>query len=104
MASKDFDIEQLADYLHLTVGQVTKMATRGKIPSRRVNGELRFSEAEIHHWLEEQIGVVDADELERMERVLQKNVDVNSDDRAMLSILCPHMRCLYRSTFEPETR
>jgi PTS system nitrogen regulatory IIA component len=84
MASKDFDIEQLADYLHLTVGQVTKMATRGKIPSRRVNGELKFSEAEIHHWLEEQIGVSDADELERMERVLQKNVDVNSDDRAML--------------------
>lgn len=84
MASKDLDIEQLADYLHLTVGQVTKMAVRGKIPSRKVNGEWRFSESEIHHWLEDQIGVVDAEELERMERVLQRNIDLSSDDRAML--------------------
>ncbi len=84
MASKDLDIAQLADYLHLTIGQVTKMATRGKIPCRRVNGEWRFSESEIHHWLEDQIGVGDADELERMERVLQKNIDVMSDDRALL--------------------
>lgn len=84
MASKDFDLEQLADYLHLTVGQVSKMASRGKIPSRRVNGEWKFSESEIHHWLEEQIGVGDADELERMERVLQKNIDVMSDSRSLL--------------------
>jgi PTS system nitrogen regulatory IIA component len=84
MASKDLDIEQLADYLHLTVGQVSKMAVRGKIPSRKVNGEWRFSESEIHHWLEEQIGVSDPEELERMERVLQRNIDVSSDDRALL--------------------
>ncbi|MEQ1825793.1 MAG: PTS sugar transporter subunit IIA [Pirellula sp.] len=84
MSSKDLDIDQLAVYLHLTPAQVTKMAVRGKIPGRRVNGEWRFSESEIHHWLEDQIGVGDAQELERMERVLEKNVDVQSDDRAML--------------------
>jgi PTS system nitrogen regulatory IIA component len=85
MASKDLDIEQLANYLHLTITQVTKMAVRGKIPSRKVNGEWRFSESEIHHWLEDQIGVGDAEELERMEKVLQRNIDVTSDDRAMLA-------------------
>ena len=60
MASKDLDIDQLALYLHLTPTQVNKMAVRGKIPGRRVNGEWRFSESEIHHWLEDQIGVGDA--------------------------------------------
>ena len=85
MASKDLDIDQLALYLHLTPTQVNKMAVRGKIPGRRVNGEWRFSESEIHHWLEDQIGVGDAQELERMEKVLEKNIDVGSDDRAMLS-------------------
>lgn len=85
MSSKDFDIDQLAVYLHLNPAQVSKMAVRGKIPGRKVNGEWRFSESEIHHWLEEQIGVSDAQELERMEKVLEKNVDVATDDRALLS-------------------
>jgi len=84
MASKDLDIDQLAIYLHLTPTQVNKMAVRGKIPGRKVNGEWRFSESDIHHWFEDQIGVVDAQELQRMERVLERNIDVTSDDRSML--------------------
>jgi nitrogen PTS system EIIA component len=85
MASKDLDLEQLAQYLHINLSDVTKMAMRGKIPGRKVSGEWRFSESEIHHWLEMQIGVVDAQELQRMERVLERNIDVTADDRAMLS-------------------
>lgn len=85
MASKDFDIDQLAAYLHITPDQVAKMAVRGKLPARRVNGQWRFSESEIHHWLEEQIGIVQADELERFERILEKNLDTSIDDRTMLS-------------------
>lgn len=84
MASKDFDIDQLALYLHITPSQVSKMAVRGKIPGRKVNGDWRFSESEIHHWLEDQIGVGDAQDLERIEKVLEKNIDVSVDDRAML--------------------
>jgi PTS system nitrogen regulatory IIA component len=84
MASKDLDIDQLSLYLHITPAQVNKMAVRGKIPGRKVNGDWRFSESEIHHWLEEQIGLSDAQELERMEKVLEKNIDVSVDDRAML--------------------
>ncbi|MBM3966388.1 MAG: helix-turn-helix domain-containing protein [Planctomycetes bacterium] len=85
MASKDFDIDQLAAYLHVTPDQVMKMASRGKIPGRKVNGQWRFSESEIHHWLEDQIGVSDAEELEKVERILEKNWDTTIDDRTMLS-------------------
>jgi len=85
MASKDFDTDQLAAYLHITPDQVTKMAVRGKLPGRRVNGQWKFSESEIHHWLEEQIGIVQADELERFERILEKTIDTSVDDRTMLS-------------------
>ena len=84
MASKDFDIDQLAAYLHITPNQVTKMVTRGKLPGRRVNGQWRFSESEIHHWLEEQIGIVESDELQRFERILEKNFDTSIDERTML--------------------
>lgn len=85
MASKDLDIDQLALYLHITPAEVSKMAVRGKIPGRRVNNEWRFSESEIHHWLEDRIGVGDATELERVEKVLVRNIDITSDERAMLS-------------------
>jgi len=85
MASKDLDLDQLALYLHFTPSEVSKMAVRGKIPGRKVNGEWRFSESEIHHWLEERIGLGDAEELERVERVLVRNIDLASDERAMLA-------------------
>ena len=73
MASQDFDINELAAYMHLTPQQVSRMADRGKLPGRRVGGSWRFPRAEIHHWLEEQIGVSGEQELEKMESVLDRH-------------------------------
>lgn len=70
MANEDFDVSSLATYLHLTPDQVKKMADRGKIPGRRVGGVWRFSEAEIHQWFEERIGISDDIELTKVEKVL----------------------------------
>jgi len=72
MAPKDFNINSLAAYLHLTPAQVLRMAERRRLPGRRIAGEWRFSEAEIHHWLEERIGVSDEKELVRVEGVLDR--------------------------------
>lgn len=72
MASKDFDIDSLAVYLHTTPQKVLRMAERDKIPGRKIGGQWRFSEAEIHHWLEDQIGVSDDAELVEMEQVLAR--------------------------------
>ncbi len=63
----------MADYLHLTPDQVARMAMRGRIPARKVGGQWRFSQAEIHHWLEERIGASDSDaELSKVQRVLDR--------------------------------
>lgn len=72
MASKDFDIEQLASYLHLHAEQVAKLAERGKIPGRKVGGQWRFSESEIHHWLEEKIGVSDEQQLGEVQKWIDR--------------------------------
>jgi len=72
MASNDFDIDSLAAYLHLSPATVARMADRGRLPGRRIGGQWRFSQAEIHHWLEERIGVSDDEELERVETVLDR--------------------------------
>lgn len=68
----ELSLEELASYLHLTPAQVQKLASRDKIPGRKVGGEWRFNESEIHHWLEEQIGVADDQALEKVEHVLQQ--------------------------------
>ena len=69
---EDLDVARLAEYLHLTPDQVAKMAVRGKVPGRKVGGVWRFSEAEIHHWLEERIGVSDSEGLEKVQQVLDR--------------------------------
>lgn len=80
MAPKDFDIHSLATYLHLTPAQVRRMVDRGRLPGRQIGGEWRFSEAEIHHWLEERIGASeDDDELAHMENLLKTGASATTD-------------------------
>src|SRR5690606_32487281 len=69
---EDFDIEALARYLHLSAAQVQRMAERNQIPGRKIGGQWRFSQAEVHHWLEERIGASDESELVEMESVLDR--------------------------------
>lgn len=73
VANTDFDIEMLAAYLHLSPTQVERLVARGKIPGRKVGGVWRFSEAEIHHWMEERIGLANEEELITVEGALHRN-------------------------------
>lgn len=72
MPEEDFDLAGLADYLHLTVGQVARMAERGQVPGRRVAGQWRFARAGIHHWLENRIGALDQADLAQLEGTLER--------------------------------
>ena len=69
---EDFDVPTLAAYLHITQDQVLKLVKQDKLPNRKVGGELRFPEAEIHHWLEDRIGVSDEGQLVKVEAALQR--------------------------------
>lgn len=87
MANEDFDVASLATYLHLTPTQVERMAGRGKLPGRKIGGQWRFSQAEIHHWFEDRIGASDEEELVEVEKVLQaedKDVEPDEMDFALL--------------------
>ena len=77
MAQDDFDIDGLANYLHMMPANVVKLADRGKLPGRRVSGQWRFSRAEIHHWFEDRIGLSDGQELARMEGLLERVPDAD---------------------------
>ncbi|HEY1603308.1 MAG TPA: PTS sugar transporter subunit IIA [Pirellulales bacterium] len=89
MPDEDFDIESLANYLHLDAGQVAKLADRGKLPGRRVTGAWRFSAAEIHHWLEDRIGLSDAEELARVEVALDRSAATDEETSVSLAEMLP---------------
>jgi len=87
---EDFDVAALAAYLHITPDRVTKLASQGKLPGRRIAGSWRFSEAEVHHWLEERIGAGDENELQKVEAALHRS----GRDQTVWSIamMCPVAR------------
>jgi PTS system nitrogen regulatory IIA component len=72
MPNRDFDTETLARYLHISPAQVAKLADRGSVPGRRIGGQWRFSRGEIHHWLEERIGLADESYLEHVQHFLDR--------------------------------
>jgi len=85
----DFDIDSLAAYLHLTPQQVDRLANRGRLPGRRVAGKWKFAKAEIHHWLEEQIGLSGEDELVEVESVLQRSAGARREKEICLAKMLP---------------
>jgi PTS system nitrogen regulatory IIA component len=87
MAQEDFDIDRLAAYLHMMPAAVVKLAERGKLPGRRVGGEWRFSAAEIHHWLEDRIGLSDDEALVHMEGALYRAAQTAGDEIAISELL-----------------
>jgi PTS system nitrogen regulatory IIA component len=73
MSQQDFTVETLAAYLHLAPAQVARLAEREQLPARKVSGEWRFSSADIHHWLEARLGLMQDDKLEHVEKVLEQS-------------------------------
>jgi len=89
MADEDFDVESLARYLHLDPAQVAKLADREKLPGRRVQGQWRFAQAEIHHWLETRIGLSDDEELAQMETILRPTAEPADSPAPSIGELMP---------------
>jgi len=88
VADDDFDISSLAAHLHMLPAQISKLADRSKIPARRIGGQWRFSRAEIHHWLEDRIGLSNADELAKMESNLERT-DTSDLGEVSIAALLP---------------
>jgi PTS system nitrogen regulatory IIA component len=87
MAQEDFDIDRLAAYLHMMPAAVQKLAERGKLPGRRIGGDWRFSAAEIHHWLEDRIGLSDEEALVHMEGALDNASAVSDIEQVSIANL-----------------
>ena len=89
MAHEDFDIDSLAAYLHLNPQQVSRLADRGKLPGRKIAGHWRFARAEVHHWLEDRIGLSGEEELVEVEDVLERSAGAETREDVCIAELLP---------------
>ncbi len=89
MADDDFGIESLAAYLHVDPAQVLRLVDRGRLPGRKVAGQWRFSPAEVHHWLEERIGLSSDEELVQMEGVLRRAAGTPEESPLSIAEMLP---------------
>jgi len=88
MPPSHYDIPKLAKYLHLSEREVQKLAERGDLPGRKIQGVWVFSPEEIHHWWEQKIGLSDSRELETVEVALAKNA-IEEETPVLLANLIP---------------
>ena len=89
MQNEEYDLDRLASFLHIEKKQAEKLVSRGKIPGKRVNGEWRFSSIEIHHWLENRLGVLDEEELAKMEGAMARQATSLPEDSSLAGLLAP---------------
>jgi len=61
------DLAELASLLRRDQRELSKLASRGQLPGRKVGGQWRFAHAEIRHWLEGEMPGFDDDQLKNIE-------------------------------------
>jgi PTS system nitrogen regulatory IIA component len=89
MSSQDLDVNELAAFLQMTPSQVSKMADRGKLPGRRIAGQWRFAQADVHGWLEQRIAASSSDELLQVQEVVDRWSDRTSGAGELTELLHP---------------
>ena len=89
MVDDDFGIESLADYLHVDPCASGEAGGARQIAGRKVASQWRFSQAEIHHWLEERIGLSSDEELVHMEGALRRAAGHEAEPAQSIADLLP---------------
>lgn len=86
-----FSLEELALFLGRDRREIEKLAQRGRIPGRKVQGEWQFQSTEITHWLEQEMREYSGAELQGFE---QAQKDSEAD------IQCPVSSLLHPETVQ----
>ena len=68
MPHERMNCRQVAGYLHMDYREVTKLASRGQIPCRKVRGEFLFQKDDLDHWVEAQMHELGPERLKKIEK------------------------------------
>ncbi len=85
MPRETMNEKQVAAYLHMDVRDLVKLASRGRIPCRRVGQGFQFRKGQVDHWIEAHLHTLDKDRLAGIERGVTAH---HGQDHAELEV-CP---------------
>jgi PTS system nitrogen regulatory IIA component len=67
MGNETLDLAELASLLRRDQRELSKLASRGQLPGRKVGGDWRFARSDIQQWLEAEMPGFDEEQLKRLE-------------------------------------
>jgi PTS system nitrogen regulatory IIA component len=73
MPHEQLNIQQAADYLHMDRRELEKLASRGRIPCRKVGGKFLFTLGELDHWVFEQMHELHPERLGKIEHGVSRH-------------------------------
>jgi len=83
MPHETMNERQVASYLHMDVREVIKLASRGRIPCRKVGQGYVFRKGQVDHWIEGSLHTLDKARLEGIEKGVTAHHGV---DHALLEV------------------
>jgi nitrogen PTS system EIIA component len=67
MGNETLDLAELASLLRRDQRELSKLASRGHLPGKKVGGDWRFARSDIRHWLETEMPGFDDEQLKHLE-------------------------------------
>jgi PTS system nitrogen regulatory IIA component len=84
MPHEILNLQQAADYLHMDLRQLRRLAERDKIPARRSGDDWLFRKSDVDHWVEAQLHELDGARLAEIERGVRRHHGHELDERGLL--------------------
>lgn len=81
--------QQVAAYVHMDIREVVKLASRGRIPCRKVAGRFQFRKGDVDHWVELQMHEFGKDRLAGIERGVIAHHGIEEDSMLLCSLIPP---------------
>jgi len=81
--------QQTSAYLHMGRQELVKLADRKKIPARKTARGFVFRRAEVDHWVEQQIHLLDSRRLEEIERGVAAHHGLQTDELLVTALIPP---------------
>src|SRR5438874_1503598 len=84
MGNETLDLAELASLLRRDQRELSKLASRGQLPGKKVGGGWRFARSDIRHWIETEMPGFDDEQLKNLE-----DAHPDPDEPLLTNLLAP---------------
>lgn len=81
--------QQVAAYLHMDSREIHKLASRDKIPCRKIGGQFVFYKGQLDHWVEERMHTLCQDRLQSIEKGVSQHHGYEHDVMLVNNLIPP---------------